>query len=323
MSRASPAYDCLCAGIVVADYVCAPVPRVPDAGGLVMTDGITVAIGGCASNVATDLAKLERRVGVVGRVGDDAPAGFVREALTRAGVDTAQLLATPGTQTSGTLIVNVRGEDRRFIHAFGANASFTGAEVSADLVRSARVLYLGGFFLMPRLDGAAAAGMFRTAREAGVPTVLDVAIPDPAGCWDQLAALLPWTDVFLPNVDEGQLLTGLADPVAQARRFLAAGAKTVVITCGSEGAVLMTSGKCLRSGTFPVEFVDGTGSGDAFAAGYISGLLDGCGPEECIEIGSALGASCVRRSGATLGVFTRPELTDFLKSHKLPIHSIA
>lgn len=323
MNAAPSPCDCLCAGIVVADYVCAPVPRVPDAGGLVMTDSVTVAIGGCASNVATDLAKLQRRVGVVGRVGDDAPGGFVREALSRAGVDTAHLLTTPGTETSGTLIVNVRGEDRRFIHAFGANAAFTGTEVSAKLVRSARVLYLGGFFLMPRLDGAAAAAMFRTAREAGVATVLDVAIPDPAGCWDQLALLLPWTDVFLPNVDEGKLVTGLADPLDQAAKFHAAGAKTVVITCGNDGAVLVTAGKKLRSGTFPIEFVDGTGSGDAFAAGFISGLLDGCGPEECVEIGSALGASCVRRAGATTGVFTRDELAAFLRSHKLPIQSVS
>jgi sugar/nucleoside kinase (ribokinase family) len=323
VSAPAPTYDCLCAGIVVADYVCAPVPHVPAAGGLVMTDHITVAIGGCASNVATDLAKLGRRVGVVGRVGDDAPGGFVRDALSQAGVDTTHLLSTPGRQTSGTLIVNVRNEDRRFIHAYGANAAFVGTEVSAELARSARVLYLGGFFLMPQLDGAAAAAMFQTAREAGATTVLDVAIPDPAGCWEQLAVLLPWTDVFLPNVDEGRLVTELADPFEQAQKFHAAGAKTVVITCGNDGAVLVTAGKKLRSGTFPIEFVDGTGSGDAFAAGYISGLLDGRGPEECIEIGSALGASCVRRAGATTGVFTRDELAAFLQSHKLPIQRVS
>jgi sugar/nucleoside kinase (ribokinase family) len=71
-----------------------------------------------------------------------------------------------------------------------------------------------------------------------------------------------------------------------------------------------------------VEFVDGTGSGDAFAAGFITGLIDGCSAERCLEIGSALGASCVRRSGATTGVFTRDELADFLSRHRLPVERV-
>ncbi|MBS0261734.1 MAG: carbohydrate kinase family protein, partial [Planctomycetes bacterium] len=97
----------------------------------------------------------------------------------------------------------------------------------------------------------------------------------------------------------------------------------VVITCGGEGAILADSEGILRSGGFPVEFVDGTGSGDAFAAGYISGLLDGCPPIECLRIGSALGASCVRRAGATTGVFERAELAEFLAGHELPVERLA
>lgn len=315
-------FDCLCAGIVVADYVCAPVARLPGAGGLVMTEGVSLAIGGCAANVAVDLSKQGLRVGIVGRTGDDAPGMFVRDNLVSAGIDTTHLLSTPGTQTSGTLIINVRGEDRRFIHAFGSNAAFIGTEVTPEMIRDARVLYLGGFFLMPNLTGSAAATMFQAAREAGVPTVLDVAIPDPRECWPHLEALLPWTDVFLPNVDEGRQLTGCDDPFAQAKRFRDAGAATVVITCGGEGAVLVDAQRQIRAEKFPVEFVDGTGSGDAFAAGYICGLLEGAAPERCLEIGSALGASCVRQPGATTGVFNRAERDAFLSQHRLTIRSV-
>ena len=68
--------------------------------------------------------------------------------------------------------------------------------------------------------------------------------------------------------------------------------------------------------------IDGTGAGDAFAAGYISGLVDGLSPERCLEAASALGASCVRRAGATTGVFTRPELDEFLAQHRLPIERL-
>jgi sugar/nucleoside kinase (ribokinase family) len=288
-----------------------------------MTDAISPAIGGCASNVAVDLARLGRKVLVIGRVGADMPGRFVRDELAAAGVDTTHLVQTPGTQTSSTLVINVRHEDRRFIHSFGANGHFDGSEITPALVREAKVLYLGGFCLMPRLAADRVVELFWLARDAGVPTVLDVVIPDPQNCHEQLEKVLPWTDVFLPNVDEGRLLTGERDALAQARHFRAAGARTVVITCGAEGAVLAGPGGTFRAGSFPVEFVDGTGSGDAFAAGYISGLIDGASPERCVVLGSALGASCVRRAGATTGVFTSPELDEFLSRHHLAIERLS
>jgi len=321
MNSSPPTTDCLCAGIVVADFICAPVSHVPEAGGLVMTDAISLAIGGCASNVAVDLARLGRNPMVVGRIGSDMPGRFVREELAATGVDTKHLVESPG-QTSSTLVVNVRHEDRRFIHAFGASALFDASEITPDLVRQARVLYLGGFGLMPRLTGDRAAELFRIARQAHVPTILDVVVPDPESCRTQLDKVLPWTDVFLPNADEGRLLTGIADPLEQACHFRDAGAGTVVITCGSQGAVLKSQTETLRAEIFPVEFVDGTGSGDAFAAGFISGLIDGCAAERCLEMGSALGASCVRRAGATIGVFTRDELADFLSRQRLAVERL-
>jgi sugar/nucleoside kinase (ribokinase family) len=315
-------FDCLCAGIIVADFVCAPVSHVPHAGGLVMTDAISPAIGGCASNVAVDLARLGRRALVAGRVGADMPGRFVRDELAAAGVNTRHLVETPGSRTSSTLVINVCNEDRRFIHAFGANGNFDGSEITPALVRDAKIVYLGGFGLMPRLAADRVVQVFSLARDAGAPTVLDVVVPDPQRCREDLERVLPWTDVFLPNVDEGRLLTGESEALAQADQFREAGAKTVVITCGGEGALLSGPGGTFRARSFPVEFIDGTGSGDAFAAGFISGLIDGASPERCVELGSALGASCVRRAGATTGVFTQPELDEYLSQHRLVIERL-
>lgn len=316
-------YDCLCMGIVVADHACTPISRMPEAGELQMADRLHLAVGGCASNVAVDLSKLGRRVGVVGRVGDDVFGQFVRESLDHSGVDTEHLLRTPDTQTSGTLIVNVEGEDRRFVHAFGANANFDGSEVSDELLNSAPLLYLGGYLLLPNLTADVVADLFARAQVGGVTTVLDVAIPDPTDLWEKLAPILPHTDLFLPNIDEARLITGLADPVPQADRFHDAGARTVVITCGDEGAVLVEKDSRWRSSTFDVPFIDGTGSGDAFDAGYIHGLLDAKSPEECLTIGSALGASCVGMTGATEGVFDRGELAEFLQQHTLDVSKLS
>ncbi|QDT47997.1 putative sugar kinase YdjH [Symmachiella dynata] len=312
-------YDCLCVGIVVADHACTPIPSLPAAGHLQMADRLQLSTGGCAANVAVDLAKLGLRVAIVGRVGDDVFGGFVSESLTAAGVETQYLMETPNTETSGTLIVNVAGEDRRFVHAFGANAVFDGTEVTDELLASAPILYLGGYLLMPGLTAEAVADLFRRAQAAGVKTVLDVAIAPAAELWERIAAVLPYTDLFFPNEDEARLMTGLENARDQAERFREAGARTVVITRGETGTVLAGDGELIEGGVFPVSFVDGTGSGDAFDAGFVLGMLEGRSNAECLRLGSALGASCVRQIGATAGVFTRPELDAFLREHELPL----
>ena len=51
-------FDCLCAGIVVADHLCEPIEHLPQPGELVLTERTNLAIGGCAANVAVDLARL-------------------------------------------------------------------------------------------------------------------------------------------------------------------------------------------------------------------------------------------------------------------------
>jgi sugar/nucleoside kinase (ribokinase family) len=69
-------------------------------------------------------------------------------------------------------------------------------------------------------------------------------------------------------------------------------------------------------------YVDGSGGGDAFDAGYICGLLEQRPPEDCLRLASALGASCVRAIGTTPGVFTRAECEAFLREHTLRIERL-
>ena len=313
------ALDCLSVGVLVADHLCAPISHCPKAGELVLTDHLLLNIGGCASNAAIDLARVGVKVGVVGCVGDDPFGRFVIETLQRAGVDTESIRTLADVGTSGTLIVNVQDEDRRFVHTIGANGRLSAADIPLERLRQVKVLYVGGYLLMPNLEARALAGLFRQARAAGVTTLLDVVVPGPGDYCNQLEPLLPETDVFLPNNDEGEILTGLADPRKQAEHFRSAGARTVVITCGGRGTVLATDGLRLEAETYPVDYVGATGAGDAFDAGYIAGLLEGGDPRRCLEWGSALGASCVRSISATETVFDRQQAEQFMRVHRLNV----
>lgn len=313
--------DCVCAGIIVADHVCEPVARMPRPGELVLTPRIDLATGGNATNVGLDLARLGRQVELLGTVGNDVFGDFVEQTLKEAGVSCRFLARSKTQATAGTLVINCEGEDRRFIHALGANADFTGKELTPEIIRQGRILYLGGFCLCDALSPENVAAAFQEARRAGVTTVLDVVLANAESAWDCLIPVLPYTDVFMPNTDEAQAITGLSAPLAQAERFREAGAKTVVVTCGEDGAVLLGENARLKAAVYPIDYVDGTGSGDAFSAGFIHGLLAEGDYETCLRWGSALGASAVRTAGASTGVFTAEELNAFCKSHPLAIES--
>jgi sugar/nucleoside kinase (ribokinase family) len=315
----SQAVDVLCAGILVADHVCTPIDHLPAEGELVLADRILLTLGGCAGNVAVGLAKMGISAAVAGRVGSDVFGRVVADLLRETGVDVSALTVTPGVDTSQTLIVNVKGHDRRFIHTFGANAQFRSADIPADVAARCKVLYLGGYFILDAVTQDELLPVFAAARRAGARTVLDVVTPGPGEYLPRLEKLLPQVDIFLPNDHEAALITGDTDPVRQAERFRALGAKTVVITRGDRGAVLLGERVRLRSGTFAVDFVDGSGGGDAFAAGYIAGLLRGMDEAGCLRLASALGASCVRAIGTTTGVFTAAECESFLRENQLQV----
>lgn len=313
----------LSAGILVVDHLCTPIPRVPRAGELILSDRLPLAIGGCASNVAIDLARVGVGVGVVGCVGRDPFGQFLVDRLAADGVETSGVQMLEAADTSGTLIINVAGEDRRFIHSAGANAVMQTSHIPLDRVRRAKVFYVGGYLLMPALEEPGALReLFRAARASGVKTVLDVVLPGPGEHWPKLDSLLAETDVFLPNEDEATAITGLANPREQAKRFRDAGARTVVITLGERGALLASDGLLVQAAPYPTEFVGGTGAGDAFTAGFIAGTLAGEDPIGCLKWGAALGASCVRSISATESVFTREEALEFMATHELHVTAI-
>lgn len=311
--------DCLCAGIIVADMVCQPIASMPPSGALIKTDRIEFAIGGCSSNMAVDMVKLGLRVGLSGRVGNDLFGREVRNLLSGQGVDTSRLEVSERVPTSSTFVLNVKGDDRRFIHCVGANAEYDGLSLSADEIRNARSIFVGGFGLMEALTTERAVRLFQIAREAKVITALNVVIPQHSDLGQWLAPVLPWTDYFFCNDDEAERITGETDAVRQAESLRSLGAKTAIVTRGDKGAILIGPDSRLRSAVYEVPRVDGTGTGDAFASGFVHGLLKGEALDRCLTLGTAMGASCVRSMGATTGVFNAAELNEFIAKNPLPV----
>ncbi len=315
-SAASVRAPVVCAGIVVADVFVPLLPRLPEPGELVATEDFVVETGGCAANAAIALARLGVRATVVAKVGDDLFGDFVEHELSAAGVDVAGIGRSADLGTSKTVIVPVSGEDRRFIHTFGANAALCAADLAPAIAAAPEVIYVGGFLVLPALRQDELAEQLRRARQTGALVVFDVVAP--AGrelSLDDVAGVLPEVDYFVPNDDEAAALTRESDPRRQAERLLELGAGTVIVTMGERGLVAASRDETIELPAPGVDFVEPSGAGDAFAAGLVYGLLQSWSVRRCLEFASVIGASACTELGCTAGLFTRAEADAYLEAH--------
>ena len=316
------ACDVLCIGLLVADLFVPPLTRFPASGELMQVDNLLLSTGGCAANTGIDLARLGARAGVIGKTGNDIFADFIAHELQNQGVDVSGIRGSTTAPTSRTVILPIIGDDRRYIHAVGANAELKATDVDLAQVARSKVLYVGGYMLFPGFRQEDLTELFRFARARGIKTVLDVAGVNPTLGLEPLCQVLPYTDAFLPNNDEARLMTGETDPLKQAQAFIDCGVGTAVITLGGNGFVARTPERCLQAPAFKIDFIDASGGGDAFDAGYIIGLLEGWDLPQSLEFASAIGASACTRLGTTAGVFTRTEAESFLAKNHLDIVSL-
>ena len=319
-----PSMTCLCSGILFADVACSPISHVPAEGELIPTEKIELNLGGCASNVAVDLARLGVDVMLSGCVGDDALSDFVLRAVSLPKIDTTRLQKSVGQCPGTAMHINVQGQDRRFICTTGANDDYVFGDELFQLLATPtfpapKVFYLGGYFMLRALETDGTVHFFKTAREHGWITLLDVVLYGNRPYWEILKPLLQYTDIFMPNEHEAEAITGERDPCEQAKKFLEAGVGAAIITRGELGTLYFSEREQFQTGVYPTSYVSGAGSGDAFVAGLIAALLDGKDHRDAVRWGSALGASCVREVSTTGGVFNRAELLEFLDKHELEI----
>ncbi len=311
-----------CAGILVADNFCGPMAALPEPGELLAVDDIPMHVGGCAANVAIDLARQGIAAEVAGCLGRDASAESLLSILQKAEVGCGRIVRSDRLPTSKTVALLVAGEDRRYIHAFGANGAFSVRDIDPEWAASLKVFYVGGLFAMPAIDAEELATLLEMCRRAGVITVVDVVVPPRLDTTAALNRILPHVDYFLPNDDEARLFTGVSEPLEQIAALQARGAKTVIVTCGADGAYAGSGHRRWRSAVYRLETVDPSGSGDAFAAGVINGIVRGWDIPAMLTYGSALGASAARAVGTTTSVFRGDEAEALIAADPIEVKEI-
>lgn len=312
--------DVTSVGVLVADVIVHPVNEWPQPGRLMLVDGIEVRSGGLAHTTGVTLAKLGVSTAVVGRVGDDPLGEFLVSVLREHGIE-LHVLRSPRVSTSATVVAVARNGERSFLHLVGANGMLTGADVDDALLMRTKLLHLGGYFILPELDGPPAAAVLSRARRFGCRTSLDTAW-DAHGRWmSALAPCLPHLDTLFGNREELAHVAGSEDPARIAARLRAEGAGTVVVKMGEEGAYV--DGREWRGyvRAFDVDVVDTTGAGDAFCGGFLAGHLKGWDLETTTRFANAVGAMCVTEVGGATGVRSMEETVRFID--RTPIRGAA
>jgi sugar/nucleoside kinase (ribokinase family) len=257
--------------------------------------------GGCALNTASALAKLGLSAAVVGKVGEDALGDFLVGLLHERGVQAGGVLRDPDETTSATVVLVDSTGERTFLHLPGANGALRAEELDRDLLFSGRALHLAGSLVLPALDGEPTAAILHEARSRGLLTSLDTVF-DASGRWERVLPSLGSLDLFTPGLREARALTGEEEPPRIAAWLRERGVAEVALTMGGEGCYAAGEGFEGFIESVRVRAVDGTGSGDAFAAGLLYGKLAGWPFERAARFANAVGALATTAVGATEGV---------------------
>ncbi len=261
--------------------------------------------GGKGANQAVAAAHLGAATHFVGLVGDDRFGEAMRANLEQAGVDVRHVGVVSGTET-GLAIVTRTTDGRNAIVVIGG----TNALVDADQVRAGLADLGPGDVVVCQLEVPveAVAAALRQARQAGATAILNAA---PAAA---VAELLGDVDVLVVNEFEAQIVAGEPEPandyevlakLLAERHDLAA-----VVTLGSDGAWLASSGQTTRIAAHPIEAVDSTGAGDTFVGALAAFLAQGHPIELAAQWASAAGAHACLRVGAQAGAPTLAELAE-------------
>lgn len=284
-------------GAHILDVLARPVEGIPDGQDTAVVDELRVTAAGTAAGTAVALARLGNDVVSVGAIGDDDLGDLLVTIMARNGVDVRGLVRRTADQTSASILPIRPDGGRPSFHVPGANLTLNAGAVGPGLLAAADVVHLGGPDVTFGLGEPAFFETLAHARETGTVVTMDLlsTMPD---LLTGAAAFLPYTDHFLPNEEQAAAMTGEDDPEKAAHALLGEGPRTVIVTLGAGGSLVATADGVHRLPALPVEVVDTTGCGDAYCAGFITGLVRGRDVLESARWGTAAAATVAQGLGS-------------------------
>ena len=294
--------DILSAGLMVSDIIVHPVDRGIFNVDTQFIENIAYASGGDALNVAVNLSSLGVNTGVAGVIGNDAPGNHILSFLKKTGINYDNVVKSKKYQTSVSVVLCEESGEHHFLYYGKSNDEFNESMIPDKVLSQIKILNVGSVMALSGLDGNGLADLFRRAKKHDVITTLDAA-HDVHGKWlFKVEKALQYADVFIPSYAEAKMITGYEQPEKMADFMKQYKLKIFGVKLGVQGCYITDfndSGGINIPAFECDEVVDTTGAGDAFMAGFISGLLAGFKYIDCTLLGNAASNFCIRHYGAS------------------------
>jgi ribokinase len=249
------------------------VPRFAKTGETLHGSEFKMGYGGKGANQAVMAAKLGSAVKLISKLGDDFFGRGTQENLKQLNVDVAHLYFTDQALSGVAPITVAANGENSVIIVSGANNLLTENEIEAARDQIAQAKYL---LCQLEIDLKLTKKALEIAKAEGVKTILN-----PAPAVEQLPAeIYKLVDVFCPNETETEILTkgstkSLSEAKAQAKVLLARGVKTVIITLGERGCLIVDNEGDTHIPAPAVKAIDTVGAGDCFVGSLAHFLAKG------------------------------------------------
>ena len=307
------------AGSVLVDKI-NEIKAYPQSGELTQIVNLEKAVGGCVPNVALDLKKIcpELDIQAIGKIGNDEDGAYVSEVLSQGGVDVSGFVVEEGDRTSFTEVMSVLNGQRTFFTYPGTSADFGYADMDFENL-NARILHLGYFLLLAKVDQGEGIQILKKAQEMGIKTSIDL-VSENSDRYSLILPCLPYTNYLIINEMEAGKLTDM-EPTDEnlgeiARKLKELGVIDKVVIHKPDFAVCLSDEgyTVVNSYSLPGGYIKGTtGAGDAFCAGTLIGIYKDWSDGQILEFASACAVMALGKADATSGLVTEAEIKAYCK----------
>lgn len=257
-----------------------------------------LGFGGAEGNVALALARQGHPVAWLSRVGDDEFGRLITNTMRGEGVEV--FAKVDGERSTGLMIRETKRTDYFGVTYYRANSAAAGMKPEdLDVLDMSEYSLVHTSGISHAISGSARETVreaVKLAKAAGAKVSFDVnyrsALWSHDDAWLELAVMLPKIDILFGGLDEMHIIL---DDNTLGHREAAAAIRAkygcdVVVKLGAAGAYALTAEGEEEAPGFKIELASPIGAGDAFVAGYLSGLIDGLSLRERLVRGNATGA---------------------------------
>jgi len=288
-------------------------------------EGFIPYAGGAVANVIVAASRLGLRTGFLGTVGDDEFGTFILRDFRREGVDVSHVKRVKGMATGIAFYsVDERGERHYTFYRFpgysDTESTLKPEHIDAEYIARSNAIHFSESMLRKKSSRGAIFKALQVSEQHGLLISYDPNVR--LGLWDDRdefmgvqRKVLGLIDVFLSTADELMLITNKKPLEKAIKRIMNIGLSVLLIRGGDHYRVITLNSDFLVP-IFKVKAVDTSGAGDAFDAGFLTGLLKKWPLDKAVELGSAVAALKIMSAGTREGLPRMEESLDFIRKRK-------